>query len=421
MLELKSIINNKEKVIQKLKTRNFDVSKIEKIFILSQKRSKLMTNLQNLKSQKNLISKNIGLKKQKKQFIENDLNKIKKIEKEIEKIGDEEKDVNVKIEKMLLYIPNLPSDNTPVGNDENDNVVIKEYDSLGKGKITNVIPHYEIGQKLDIVDFKRSVKLSGSRYWSYKALGAKLVRALQNFMLDKHIKNGYIEWLVPLIVKYDMLKGTGQLPKFEEDLFKLQNSQSYLIPTAEVPLTNLFNNEIIDLSSPVAYTAFTPCFRSEAGSGGKDTKGLIRAHQFYKVELVKFTSKEDYQKEFIKTINDAKQVLLDLELPFQEIILCTGDLGFAAEETIDLEIWIPSEKRYREVSSISGFSTFQGKRASIRYKDKNNQTQVSYTINGSGLAIDRVIAAILENYQNKDGSITIPEKLVSYMDIEKIT
>ena len=420
MLELKSIINDKEKVIQKLKTRNFDVSKIEKIFILSQKRSKLMTNLQNLKSQKNLISKNIGLKKQKKQFIENDLNKIKKIEKEIEKISDKEKDVNVKIEKMLLYVPNLPSDNTPVGNDENDNVVIKEYDSLGKGKITNVIPHYEIGQKLDIVDFKRSVKLSGSRYWSYKALGAKLVRALQNFMLDKHIKNGYIEWLVPLIVKYDMLKGTGQLPKFEEDLFKLQNSQSYLIPTAEVPLTNLFNNEIIDLSSPVAYTAFTPCFRSEAGSGGKDTKGLIRAHQFYKVELVKFTSKEDYQKEFIKTINDAKQVLLDLELPFQEIMLCTGDLGFAAEETIDLEIWIPSEKKYREVSSISGFSTFQGKRASIRYKDKNNQTQVSYTINGSGLAIDRVIAAILENYQNKDGSITIPEKLVSYMDIEKI-
>ena len=420
MIELKSIINDKEKVIQKLKTRNFDVSKIEKIFILSQKRSNLMTNLQNFKSQKNLISKNIGLKKLKKQFIENDLNKIKKIEKEIEKINDEEKDVNIKIKKMLLHIPNLPSDNTPVGNDENDNVVIKEYDNLGKGKITDVIPHYEIGQKLDIVDFKRSVKLSGSRYWSYKGLGAKLVRALQNFMLDKHIKKGYIEWLPPLIVKYDMLKGTGQLPKFEEDLFKIQNSQSYLIPTAEVPLTNLFHNEIIDLSSPIAYTAFTPCFRSEAGSGGKDTKGLIRSHQFYKVELVKFTSKEDYQKEFIKTINDAKEVLLDLELPFQEIILCTGDLGFAAEETIDLEIWIPSEKRYREISSISGFSTFQGKRASIRYKDKNNKTQISYTINGSGLAIDRVIASILENYQNKDGSITIPKKLVSYMDIGKI-
>ena len=421
MLDLKNIINNKEIVIQKLKNRNFDISIIEKIFDLSKKRSKLMINIQNLKSQKNLISKKIGIKKQNHEFIEEDLNKVAKLKAKIEKINDKEKDVNRKIEKMLLYIPNLPSDNTPIGNDEKDNVIINEYQNLGRGKITNVIPHYEIGQKLDVIDFKKSVKLSGSRYWSYKGLGAKLVRALQNFMLDKHVKNGYIEWLPPLIVKDKILIGTGQLPKFEEDLFKIENSQSYLIPTAEVPLTNLFSDEIIDLSSPIAYTAFTPCFRSEAGSGGKDTKGLIRSHQFYKVELVKFTSKEDYQKEFQKTINDAKAILNDLELPFQEVELCTGDLGFAAEKTIDLEVWIPSEKKYREISSISGFNTFQSKRALIRYKDKQGKNQIAYTINGSGLAIDRIIASIFENYQNEDGSISIPKKLISYMNLEKIT
>ncbi len=420
MLDFKKIINNSKLVKEKLKTRNFDVSIIDKILKLSKERSNVMTYLQKLESKKNLISKNIGYKKLKNESIDKDLKNVAKIKEEIEKINSKEKEVNLNIKNKLLYIPNLPNENTPIGKDEKSNVLIKEYFFLGRGKVTNVEAHYEIAKKLDIVDFKRAVKLSGSRYWAYKGLGAKLLRALENYMLDKHIENNYIEWNVPIIVKNNILEGTGQLPKFKKDLFKIENLNSYLIPTTEVPLTNLFNNEIIDLSTPIAYTAYSLCFRSEAGSGGKDIKGLIRAHQFNKVELVKFVSKEDHKLEFIKTVNDAKSILEDLELPYQEIQLCTGDLGFSAEETIDLEVWIPSEKKYREISSISSFSDFQGRRASIRYKDKTNKNQIAYTINGSGLAIDRTIAAILEIYQNKDGSITIPKVLIPYMKLELI-
>lgn len=420
MLDLKNILNNFEETKQKLGSRNFDVSLLDKVKKLAKQRSEVMTKIQALEAEKNDLSKEIGKAKSSGLEIKDVLEKVAKVKEEILAINDKEISVNHKIKELLLIIPNVPNKNTPVGKDENDNVVINEYANLGRGKVTNVKPHYEIAKDLDIVDFERAVKLSGTRFWAYKGLGAKLVRALESFMLDTHIKKGYVEIVPPVLVKSKMMEGTGQLPKFADDSFKIENEDKWLIPTAEVPLTNFYANEIIDLNKPVALTAYTPCFRAEAGSGGKDTKGLIRAHQFNKVELVKIVKKEDLKEEFNKTVNDAKSILELLELPFRELRLCTGDIGFSAEETIDLEVWIPSENKYREISSISSFGSYQGRRASIRYKDESGKNKIANTINGSGLAIDRTIAAILENYQNSDDTISVPEVLIKYMDNKKI-
>ena len=419
MLNLKEVVNNIELVKNKLKTRGFNVNAINVINNLAISRTNLMVELQNLEFNRNKISKEIGIIRNKGGNATDLLKKVVNVKSLIENIKIKEKEVNSKIENKLLYVPNLPLDIVPIGSSENDNVEIKEH-ILGRGKIKDVIPHYDIGIKKEILDFKRTVKISGSRFWSYKGKGAKLLRAIQSFMLDEHTKNGYLEFIPPLIVNDNIMIGTGQLPKFKDDLFKLEGRKSYLIPTAEVPLTNLYSNEIIDLSKSKMFTAFTPCFRAEAGSGGKDMKGLIRSHQFYKVEVVKITSKEDLEEEFNKTLNDCKNIIKKLELSYREIMLCTADLGFSSERTIDLEIWIPSENRYRETSSVSSFGDFQCRRAKIRYKDKNGNNQYAYTINGSGLAIDRVIATILEIYQNKDGTITIPKVLVPYMGEEKI-
>ena len=420
MLDLKKIIENPEYIKEKLSSRGVDVSVIDEIVELSKTRSKVMTELQSLEAERNSISKQIGILKSKGEDASGVLANVAKIKDQIESIKDDEAKVNNDITNKLLYIPNIPSDNVPFGKDEEENVLINEYSELGRGKVTNVKPHYDIATDLDIVDFERAVKLSGARFWAYKGDGSRLVRALENFMLDTHTNNGYTEWRPPVIVKGSIMQGTGQLPKIKEDLFKLEQSDMYLIPTAEVPLTNLHNGEIIDVKSPIAYTAFTPCFRAEAGSGGKDMKGLIRAHQFNKVELVKFVSEKDKDEEFKKTVQDAKNILEALELPYQELQLCTGDIGFSAEETIDLEVWIPSENRYRETSSISSFSNYQGRRASIRYKNEDGKNEPVYTINGSGLAIDRIVAAILENYQNKNGTITVPKVLLKYMGKELI-
>ncbi|NQZ65629.1 MAG: serine--tRNA ligase [Mycoplasmatales bacterium] len=420
MLDLKNIISDTENVKNELKKRNFDTKKIDEIVNISKNRSKLMSELQNFEAERNSLSKLIGQYKAQGKNFEEVIKKVEKIKKSIYEIKEKEKDVNNEIRNLLLYVPNLPSFDVPVGKDENDNVLIKEHGDIGRSKVTNVKPHHQIAVELDIVDFERAVKLSGSRFWSYKKQGAKLVRALENFMLDTHIQNGYIEWRPPVIVKSNILEGTGQLPKFKEDLFKIEGMDSYLIPTAEVPITNLHNGEIIDLKNPIAYTAFTLCFRAEAGSGGKDMKGLIRAHQFNKVELVKFVSEKDLNSEFSKTLNDAKNILEKLKIPYQELMLCTGDLGFSAEKTVDLEIWMPSENRYRETSSVSSFGDFQGRRSSIRYKDENGKNRPVYTINGSALAIDRVVASILEIYQNPDGTITVPEVLIPYMQTDII-
>lgn len=420
MLDLKIIISDTKNIKKKLSSKGFDVSSIDKIISLSIKRSKVMTEIQVLESKRNTISKTIGQLKSKGENTDFIMEEVADIKESIQKIKNDELTVNNEIKELLLYVPNVPADNVPVGKDEDDNVLIKEYSKLGRGKVTGVKPHYDIATELEIVDFERAVKLSGARFWAYKGLGSRLVRSLENFMLDTHVKNGYTEWRPPVIVKSNILEGTGQLPKFGDDLFKIEGVDSYLIPTAEVPLTNLHNGEIIDVTTPIAYTAFTLCFRAEAGSGGKDMKGLIRAHQFNKVELVKFTSKEALEEEFNKTLNDAKNILELLELPYQELQLCTGDGSFAAETTIDLEVWIPSENRYRETSSVSSFGDYQGRRASIRYKNKDGKNQPVCTINGSALAIDRIVAAILENYQNEDGSITIPKVLIPYMGTDVI-
>ena len=419
MLDLKKIINDFESTKAGLAKRNFDLKILDEILELSKIRSEVMTNLQNLEAQRNSISKEIGILKSQGKDASQVLNNVANIKEQIETIKTKEVEVNNKINDLILLVPNIPSDNVPEGKDDSENVEINKR-IIGRGLVDGVKAHYDIATDLDIVDFERAVKLSGARFWAYKNAGSRLVRALENFMLDTHTSNGYEEWRPPVLVKPEIMQGTGQLPKFADDLFKIEGRDLYLVPTAEVPITNLYAGEIIDLSKPIACTAFTPCFRAEAGSGGKDMRGLIRAHQFNKVELVKFVSHKDLREEFKKTVEDAKGILEALELPYRELLLCGGDVGFSSEETIDLEVWIPSEQKFREISSVSTFSDFQGRRAGIRYKNEEGKNVPACTINGSGLAIDRTVAAILENYQNADGTITVPKVLIKYMGIDLI-
>ncbi|QIW61982.1 serine--tRNA ligase [Mycoplasmopsis gallinacea] len=420
MLNLKYVLNNKDEVAKKLDSRGFDLDVFEQYYDLASRRGKLMFESQQLKSQLSTLSKEFGK-------FRNEPEKLASLKEQIANIKEQEQlltkqadDLNNEIEKLALSIPNLPLDEVPYGEGEEDNVEISRHENLGRGLVTNVKPHYEIARELDIIDFERAVKLSGSRYVIYKGLGAKLTRALISFMLDLHVSKGYTEFTTPVIVNENILYGTGQLPKFAEDLYKLNNLNQYLIPTAEVTLTNYYNDEIVDLSTPFRATAYTECFRSEAGSSGKDTKGILRQHQFKKVELVKVTTEEDGIKEFEAMLNDAKDVLEKLEIPYRSLQLCTKDMGFSSRKTIDLELWLPSENRFREVSSVSYMGDFQARRAMIRYKDKDGKTQYAHTMNGSGLAIDRVVAALLEIYQNEDGSISVPKVLVPYMGTDLI-
>lgn len=421
MLDLKYILNNKNYIIKKLSTRNYDISNIEKIVKLIEKRNQLIFKLEKLLAKKNELSQEIGIQKRNKQNPEKLINEVNLLKEEIDKIElKADKSIN-KVNELVLQIPNIPYDDVPIGHSDLDNVVIKEHPTLGRGLVKNVEPHYDIATKLDIIDFSRAVKLAQTRFVLYKKEGAALIRALENFMLDTHIKNGYEEIMPPHIVNSKMLYGTGQLPKFKEDLFKLESNDLWLIPTAEVPVTNYHYDEILDLSKPKKYVAYTKCFRSEAGSGGRDTRGIIRQHEFHKVELVKVVKQEDGMTEWEKMVNDAKNILELLEIPYREVMLSTGDIGFSSAKTIDLELWIPSEEKYRETSSISICNDFQARRAKIRYRNDEGKTTYAFTMNGSGLAIDRVMAAILENYQNSDGSISIPKVLIPYMNgLEKI-
>lgn len=421
MLDLKYILNNKNYIIKKLSTRNYDISNIEKIVKLIEKRNQLIFKLEKLLAKKNELSQEIGIQKRNKKNPEKLINEVNLLKEEIDKIElKADKSIN-KVNELVLQIPNIPYDDVPIGHSDLDNVVMKEHPTLGRGLVKNVEPHYDIATKLDIIDFSRAVKLAQTRFVLYKKEGAALIRALENFMLDTHIKNGYEEIMPPHIVNSKMLYGTGQLPKFKEDLFKLEGNDLWLIPTAEVPVTNYHYDEILDLSKPKKYVAYTKCFRSEAGSGGRDTRGIIRQHEFHKVELVKVVKQEDGMTEWEKMVNDAKNILELLEIPYREVMLSTGDIGFSSAKTIDLELWIPSEEKYRETSSISICNDFQARRAKIRYRNDEGKTTYAFTMNGSGLAIDRVMAAILENYQNKDGSISIPKVLIPYMNgLEKI-
>ncbi|ENY69237.1 Seryl-tRNA synthetase [Metamycoplasma auris 15026] len=420
MIDLKYLLKNKDEITKKLLTRNFDHSILDKVFALGQKRNELIHTLEKLQAKRNALSEEIGIKKRNKIDASLLMEEVAEVNKEIETINKETKAIIDEVENLRLQIPNIPYDDVPVGIDENANVCLEEHATLGRGLVKNVLPHYEIASKLDIIDFARASKLAKSRFVVYKNDGAALIRALENFMLDTHIKNGYKEIMPMHLVNSSMLYGTGQLPKFAEDLFKIENEDLWLIPTAEVPVTNFHYDEILNLDTPIKYVAYTKCFRSEAGSGGRDTRGIIRQHEFHKVELVKFVDEESSLEEWKKTVNDAKSILELLEIPYREILLSTGDMGFGSAKTIDLELWIPSEQRYRETSSISIYKDFQAIRAKIRYRTKDNKTKYAHTINGSGLAIDRVVAAILENYQNNDGSITIPKVLIPYMKKEFI-
>ncbi|KUH47595.1 Seryl-tRNA synthetase [Mycoplasmopsis meleagridis] len=416
MLNLKYLIDNEKEVRELFKTRKVDFELLDKLFSIAKMRGKLMFEAQQKKAL--LISKSKNLSKEKTnkdkfEMLKNELSILKKEQIILEKKAD---DLDIEVKDIINKIPNLPLKDVPLGEDDSQNIVLKTHDNLGRGLISkNVKPHYEIAHELGLFDTERASKLSGSRFVIYKDDGARLARALQNYLLDLHSNNNYQEIDVPVLVKPNIMYGTGQLPKFKEDLFYLEKENLYLIPTAEVPVTNLYNNEIIDLSKPIKLTAFTPCFRSEAGSGGKDTKGIIRLHQFKKVELVKITSKKDALEEFDQLLEQAKLVLENLELPYRELLLCRGDLGFSSKKTIDLEVWLPSEMKYREISSVSYMGDFQARRAMIRYRNSEGEIEYAHTMNGSGLAIDRLIAAILENYQQEDGSIIVPKKLVPYM------
>ncbi|MGY5139130.1 serine--tRNA ligase [Mycoplasmopsis gallinarum] len=416
MLNLKYLLENEDKAKKLLAAKKADMLLVDELFLIAKQRGKLMSEAQLTKNLISNISKKIPQLKNNPEELEKTKNEVKEIKNKFLELEKQSNEYEKRVNFILDRLPNLPLDDVPYGKDENDNKVLKVHDQIGRGLVSGVKPHYKLALELDLIDIERAVKLSGSRFVMYKKTGAQLIRAIKNFLLDLHTKNGYDEYEIQSLVKPEILYGTGQLPKFEEDLFHLNKENLYLIPTAEVPLTNIYNNEIINLDKPIRLTAFTECFRSEAGSGGKDTRGIIRLHQFKKVELVKITNEKDSFSEFEEMLEEAKLVLEELELPYRELLLCTGDLGFSSRKTIDLEVWLPSEMKFREISSVSYMGDFQARRAKIRYKNENNENVYAYTMNGSGLAIDRLVAAILENYQNADGSLTIPKKLVPYMN-----
>ncbi len=416
MLDLKLIRKNYEEVRRRIATRGEEYAKlVDKVYELDKRKREIQKEVENLRATLNRKSKEYGILKRKGEDNPQLKEELSLLKQNLQRLEEELKRLEEELNYYLLRIPNLPHPSVPIGEDENDNVEIRRWGNPPKFNFEPK-PHWEIGERLGILDFERGTKLSGSRFVVKKGLGAKLVRALINFMLDLHGERGYEEVYVPHLVKPEILVGTGQLPKFEEDLFKCERDNLYLIPTAEVPLTNLHREEILrEEELPLYYTAYTPCYRREAGSYGRDIKGLIRLHQFDKVELVKITKPEDSYEELEKLVNDAERVLQELELPYRVVELCTGDLGFSAAKTYDLEVWMPSYNRYREISSCSNCEDFQARRMKLRYKTKEGKNVLCHTLNGSGLAVGRTLAAILENYQQEDGSVVIPKALRPYL------
>jgi len=418
MLELRFTRENLELVKEKTKLRGTADSRLEDFEDVDIERRELLAELESLRNHRKMVSSEIAeLKKQKKDAeplileMREAGERVKDLEKQVAAIEENLQDI-------VMGIPNLCDDSVPVGRDENDNVEVKKW-----GKIPEFgfepKPHWEIGENLDILDFERAAKLSGARFALLKGLGSRLERALINFMLDLHTqKHGYVEVLPPFMVNTSSMTATGQLPKFEADLFKISGWDYYLIPTAEVPVTNIHRDETLaEKELPIKYCSYTPCFRSEAGSYGKDTRGLIRQHQFDKVELVKFSRPSDSFAELESLLSDAEEVLQLLKLPYRVITLCTGDLGFSATKTYDIEVWMPAQNTYREISSCSNFGDFQARRGGIRYRPRDSKkSALVHTLNGSGLAVGRTLAAILENFQRDDGSIYLPEVLEPYFE-----
>ena len=417
MLDLKFLRENKEKVKEMLMNRNsnLDMEEFEKLDI---KRRELLVEVEALKQKRNIASTEIAKLKKDKENADSLIAEMTSVSDKIKEMDKILSEVNEKIRYFQMIIPNMYHSSTPIGKDEDENMEIKKW---GTPREFSFEPkaHWEIGEDLEILDFERGAKLSGARFVLYKGIGARLERALINFMLDIHtIEHGYTEHLTPFLVKREICEGTGNLPKFEEDMYKVAEDDMFLISTSEITMSNIHREEILaEKQLPKYYTAFSPCFRREAGSYGKDVKGIIRVHQFNKVEMVKITDKESSFDELEKMVANAETILQRLELPYRIIQLCSGDIGFSAAKTYDLEVWLPTQNKYREISSCSNCTDFQARRMGLKYKpaNGNNKSEFCHTLNGSGLAVGRTLVAIMENYQQEDGSFLIPKALVPYM------
>lgn len=421
MLDIKRIRTDYEQIMEVMKVRGESVGDIGRVVELDKEKRALLSETEALKAKQNEVSRKIPALKKAGEDVQPVFEEMKRISEQSKELDQKIRTVDEELRSLMMCIPNIPHESVPVGESDEDNVEVRR---SGEPRQFPYEPlaHWDIGENLDIIDFARGVKTSGARFTFYKGLGARLERAVLNFYMDSHSENGYTEVLPPYLVRRESMEGTGQLPKFEEDAFKTAGEEYFLIPTAEVPVTNMHREEILDGNTlPLKYCAYSACFREEAGSAGRDTRGLIRQHQFNKVELVKFVKPETSYEELEKLTNDAEQMLQKLGLPYRVVNICTGDLGFTAAKKYDIEVWMPSYGRYVEISSCSNFEDFQARRANIRYKDNpKDKAQFVHTINGSGLAIGRTVAAILENYQNPDGSVTVPEVLVPYMRVDRI-
>ena len=425
MLDMKRVRDHFEEVVVGLQNRGVERQVVEELRDLDEKRRELILKTEQLKQYRNTVTEEISQLKRNKEDASAKIAEMKQVGEDVKATDALLAEVEEKLEYIASRLPNIAAADVPVGEDENENVEIRRE---GTPRVFDFEPkpHWEVAEALDILDFERGAKVSGSRFLYYKGLGARLERAIYNYMIDLHVeKHGYTEMITPYLVNEQSMYGTGQFPKFKEDVFQINDERNLtLIPTAEVPLTNYYANEILEEAQlPIYFTALSPSFRSEAGSAGRDTRGLIRLHQFNKVEMVKFATPETSFDELEKMTDNAEDVLRGLGLPFRTIVLCTGDMGFSASKTYDVEVWIPAQDTYREISSCSNCVDFQARRAKIRYRQsENGKIELLHTLNGSGLAVGRTVAAILENYQEADGSVTIPEALVPYMGgVTKIT
>ncbi len=421
MLDIKFVRENPDIVAAALKSRGLDLG-LDEFLAREKQRRELLVEVEALKSKRNTVSQEVSRLKKAGQAADDIIAEMRTVGDRIAALDNQVKETEAALEAILMNIPNIPQESVPVGSDETANPEIRRWGTPAKFDFAPKA-HWEIGEKLGILDFERGGKVTGARFTFYRGLGSRLERSLINFMLDLHTReHGYTEFFPPFIVNADSMVGTGQLPKFAQDMFKLEGLDYYLIPTAEVPVTNLHRQEILDGASlPLYYTAYSACFRAEAGAAGRDTRGLIRQHQFNKVELVKFSLPEDSYNQLELLTANAERVLQLLGLPYRVVLLCTGDMGFSSAKTYDLEVWLPSFDKYREISSCSNFEDFQARRADIKFRrDPKAKPEFVHTLNGSGVAIGRTVAAILENYQQADGSVVIPEALRPYMGVDVI-
>lgn len=422
MLDAKLLRSEPEKVRQALINRNADTAILDAFIALDEERRKLLYDVEQLKAERNTVSEEIAKMKKNKQDATSDIERMREVSQRIKQMDSDISGIEAKFNDLLLNIPNMPSDTTPVGKDASDNVVTRTWGEPRKFDFEPV-PHWELATALDIIDFERGSKISGSGFILYKGLGARLERSLYNWMLDVHTKeHGYRELFVPYLINRKAMTGTGQLPKFEDDMYKCPEDDLYLDPTAEVPVTNMYMDEILDASQlPIYHTAYSACFRREAGSAGKDTRGLLRVHQFNKVELVKFVAPETSYDEHEKLLANAEVILQRLNIPYRIVLLCTGDISFSAAKCYDIEILAPGVNQWLEVSSCSNFEDFQARRANIRYRpDAKSKPEFIHTLNGSGVALPRLVVSIIENYQQADGTIVVPEVLRPYMGVDVI-